>query len=155
MGYSGGRTAVSGILPPTGSLLVIPNIPPLETRIMVRRTLHGLSGRLLGSALLAGLLALLPVPAWDGPHPMLPVGAIRSSAQGGMDVGILTPSFSNLPLSGPVRTIQAKSDLIVFEQSNYQGRQCLVECPPGSTVTVDITSLPVNFSAGSLAYVRP
>jgi hypothetical protein len=90
---------MSGILPPTGSLLVIPNIPPLETRIMVRRTLHGLSGRLLGSALLAGLLALLPVPAWDGPHPMLPVGAIRSSAQGGMDVGILTPSFSNLPLS--------------------------------------------------------
>jgi hypothetical protein len=65
------------------------------------------------------------------------------------------PAFSNLPLSGPVRTIQAKSDLIVFEQSNYQGRQCLVECPPGSTVTVDITSLPVNFSAGSLAYVRP
>src|SRR5688500_861212 len=44
-----------------------------------------LRGRLIGSAVLALMLALLPF------------GAAPARAQGGMDVGILTPSFSELP----------------------------------------------------------
>ena len=70
---------------------------------MVWRTTHGPCRRLVGSALLATLLAILPVPAagLSGsslPHAvMLRPGAGSASAQGGMDVGILTPSFSELP----------------------------------------------------------
>ena len=72
---------------------------------MVRRTVHGLGGRLIGSALLAVVLAILPVPAADFPWRNVlravspPLGAVTSRAQGGMDVGILTPSFSELPRS--------------------------------------------------------
>ena len=63
-------------------------------------------GRLIDASfrapLLAVLLAFLPVPATETPRSpdvRLPIGAARSSAQGGMDVGILTPSFSELPSS--------------------------------------------------------
>ena len=64
------------------------------------RTVRGLGGRLIGSAMLAALCVVLPVPATDGPRArwLLP-GAAASSAQGGMDIGILTPSFSELPRS--------------------------------------------------------
>ena len=72
---------------------------------MVRRTLHRLGGRLIAPAMLALVLAVLPVPASDVPQaPVLhatvpPLGATQASAQGGMDVGILTPSFGELPRS--------------------------------------------------------
>ena len=58
---------------------------------MLRPTSRALGGRVLASALLAALLAILPVPP--------PLGAATSHAQGGMDVGILTPAFSELPRS--------------------------------------------------------
>ena len=58
---------------------------------MLRPTSRTLGGRVLASALLAALLAILPVS--------LPLGAATSHAQGGMDVGILTPAFSELPRS--------------------------------------------------------
>jgi hypothetical protein len=64
---------------------------------MVWRPTHGLERRLVGSAILAGLLALLPVLPSDGTHARLSAGAGAAHAQGGMDVGILTPSFSELP----------------------------------------------------------
>jgi hypothetical protein len=52
------------------------------------------------SAVLAGLLAFLPVPASTLPHaPWLPLGAATTAAQGGMDVDILTPSWIELPLA--------------------------------------------------------
>lgn len=54
---------------------------------MVGRTVCVLRGRLFRSALLAFLVTLLPL------------GAATSSAQGGMDIGILTPAFSELPRS--------------------------------------------------------
>ena len=72
---------------------------------MVRRTLHRLGGRLVAPAMLAIILAVLPVPASDlSQAPVLhatiwSLGAARASAQGGMDVGILTPAFSELPRS--------------------------------------------------------
>ena len=62
---------------------------------MIRPTIRGLGRRALASTLLAALLAVLPVPAADVP----PFGAATSYAQGGMDIGILTPSFSDLPRS--------------------------------------------------------
>jgi hypothetical protein len=65
---------------------------------MVRPSTHRLGGRLIGSALLAALLAVLPVPALDAPGvTLLPLGATTASGQGGMDIGILSPSFSQLP----------------------------------------------------------
>ena len=72
---------------------------------MVRRTLHRLGGRLVAPAMLAIILAVLPVTASDlSQAPVLhatiwSLGAARASAQGGMDVGILTPSFGELPRS--------------------------------------------------------
>ena len=58
---------------------------------MLRPTSRALGGRVLASALLASLLAILPVPSL--------LGGATSHAQGGMDVGILTPAFSELPRS--------------------------------------------------------
>jgi hypothetical protein len=51
------------------------------------------------AGLLAGLVALLPTPspALQSSAPWL--GAAPALAQGGMDYGILLPSFSDLPLS--------------------------------------------------------
>ena len=83
-----------GIFPATG----FPRGAPCrEGLAQMWRTIHGRSGRLVGSTLLAGLLAILPIPAAGGLHPLLSIGAMTSRAQGGMDIGILTPSFSDLP----------------------------------------------------------
>ena len=46
---------------------------------MLRRTVRGFGGKLVGSALLAGLLAMLPVPVSEVAHQaFLPVGAATS-----------------------------------------------------------------------------
>ena len=67
---------------------------------MIRTDLHRLGRRLVRALLLAGPLALAPVSApTDPPIAALPLGASTASAQGNMDIGILTPSFSDLPHS--------------------------------------------------------
>jgi hypothetical protein len=59
--------------------------------------LDGFGARLAASAALAGLLVITPFPATAAltTHPDAPV----AHAQGDMDIGILTPSFSDLPRS--------------------------------------------------------
>jgi hypothetical protein len=67
---------------------------------MVRPSTHRLGRRLIGSAVLATLLAVLPGPALDGPRvKRLPLAATTANAQGRMDIGILSPTFSQLPSS--------------------------------------------------------
>ncbi len=86
---------------------------------MIRRTVHGLGGRAISSALLAALFAILPIPAADVPRAtVLPLGAASSSAQGRMDVGILTPSFGELP--GSV----LPGDTFVVGVSTAPGARC-------------------------------
>lgn len=59
--------------------------------------LYGFGARLAASAALAGLLVVTPFPAPAAltTHAGTPV----AHAQGDMDIGILTPSFSDLPRS--------------------------------------------------------
>jgi hypothetical protein len=59
--------------------------------------LYGFRARLAATVTLAGLLVVtpFPVPAALTMHAVTPV----AHAQGGMDIGILTPSFSDLPRS--------------------------------------------------------
>lgn len=64
---------------------------------MVPRTPSQRLARALGSVLLAGVLALLPVPTSDNSVLRSVVGAPSVSAQGPVDVGILGPSFAELP----------------------------------------------------------
>jgi hypothetical protein len=64
---------------------------------MVPRIINGQTVRLIGSALLAGVLTTMPLPAADGSRALFAIGAPAASAQGPVDVGILGPSFSELP----------------------------------------------------------
>ena len=82
-------------------------------------TIHRLGGRASGAAVLAALLAILPVPASDILRATAwPPGALSTSAQGGMDVGILTPSFSELPRSA------WPGDTFVVGVSTAPGARC-------------------------------
>ncbi len=51
------------------------------------------------AGLFAGIVAVLPVPTPGASAYTAALGAATASAQGPMDVGILLPSFSDLPLS--------------------------------------------------------
>lgn len=93
---------------------------------MVQRVLHALGRRLIGPAVLAGLLASAPFPAAGGlDRAALPLGAATSHAQGDMDIGILTPSFSQLP----------RSSLL-----------------PGQTFTIGVATVPGARCAGQVSF---
>jgi hypothetical protein len=148
---------------------------------MTWRTLHGRRGRLLGSALLAGLLAVAPAPAADrtDPTPLL-VGAQAVRAQGGMDVGILLPSFYELPMAvnpGETFTIGASTapgarcagqlsfrnlPPIDLEAVAAPGGACAwtVTVPPttrngNGTIAIDISRNGQRWALYGVVYVRP
>jgi hypothetical protein len=55
--------------------------------------------RLALGGMLALLLVLAPTPALDPPDRYPAIGAMLAHAQGGMDIGIVSPSFIDLPMS--------------------------------------------------------
>jgi hypothetical protein len=104
---------------------------------MIRHTVHGLSCRLIGAAMLAALLAVLPVPALDVPSARLPsLGATTSSAQGGMDIGILTPSFSELPRSA------LPGETFVIGVSTAPGARCSGQVSFRDHPPIDLEEVP-------------
>jgi hypothetical protein len=104
---------------------------------MVRRTINGLGGRLVGSALLAGLLALLAV------------SVTTANAQGGMDVGILTPSFSELPLS-----VQP-GETFVIGVSTAPGARCSGQVTFRDHPPIDLEEIPAPSGTCSWSVTVP
>ena len=104
---------------------------------MIRPTIHGLGVRLIGSAALAALLSLLPVPTADVPiAQLIPLGAVTSRAQGGMDIGILTPSFSELP-----RSSLLPGDTFAIGVSTAPGARCSGQVTFRDHLPIDLEEL--------------
>jgi hypothetical protein len=90
---------------------------------MHRAPLYRLGARLAASAALSGLLALAPLPTLPARNAESDTGV--AYAQGGMDIGILTPAFSELP----------RSSLL-----------------PGETFTIGVSTAPGARCSGSVAF---
>ena len=153
---------------------------------MIRHTIHGPCRRPIGSALLATLLAILPVSEAGVSGSILPhavvsrLGAGPASAQGRMDVGILTPSFSELPgsvLPGDTFTIGVSTapgarctgqvtfrdhPPIDLEEAAAPGGTCswTIMVPPTvrsstATIVIPITRSGQWWTLYGIVYVRP
>ena len=104
---------------------------------MIRGTIHGLVGRLIGATMLAALLGIVPVPAPDVPGARtLPPGAVTAIAQGGMDIGILAPSFSELPRS------LLPGDTFVVGVSTAPGARCSGQVAFRDHPPIDLEEMP-------------
>lgn len=130
---------------------------------MVRRIVHVLGGPLIRSALLALALAILPVAAVGGPRASIPSpGATTAHAQGGMDVGIVTPSFSELPRAvSPGDTfaigVATAPGARCSGQVSFQGHEPidLEEMPaPGGSCSWTVT-VPTNVRPSTATIVVP
>jgi hypothetical protein len=111
----GRQYVTGGILPGMNSS---ERAPARSIRSMVPRITNGLIVRLIGSALLVGALTMVPLPAANDSATMLDIGAHPASAQGLVDVGILGPSFSELP-----RTVEP-GETFTIGASTAPGARC-------------------------------
>src|SRR5262245_15619679 len=104
---------------------------------MLWGTIRRPGGRPIGAAMLAVLLAVLPVPAADAPGGRsLPPGAVTASAQGGMDIGILSPSFIELPRS------VLPGDTFVVGVSTAPGARCSGQVAFRDHPPIDLEEVP-------------